>query len=86
MIAPEFLEAQRQLFSSFRRFVIVRGGADSSEESNVLALGAEFPDRNYVSVWIGGRSPIVIYENLQTALVAFGSEDDESAAAYWLDD
>ena len=86
MISPELMEAQRQLFSNFRRFAVVRGGAESAEGSNVLALGAEFPDRNYVSVWIGGRSPIVIYEYLQTAAAAFGSEDDGDAGIYWLDD
>lgn len=41
-----------------------------------LALGAEYPDRNYVSVWIGEHSPIIIYDDLQTALAAFGSDED----------
>ena len=84
MASPEFLDAQRELFGNFRRFVIVRGGAESVADSNVLALGAEYPDRNYVSIWLGGRSPIVIYENIQTALTAFGTEEDE-AGLYWLD-
>lgn len=84
MIGPEFREAQRELFGSFRRFVIVRGGASSADESNVLALGAEYPDRNYVSIWLGGRSPIVIYENLGTALAAY-STGDQSASVFWLD-
>jgi hypothetical protein len=84
MASPEFLEAQRELFGNFRRFVIVRGGAESVADSNVLALGAEYPDRNYVSIWLGGRSPIVIYENIQTALAAYGTEEDE-AGLYWLD-
>jgi len=85
MVAPDFLQAQQELFGNFRRFVIVRGGTASAAESNVLALGAEYPDRNYVSVWLGGRSPIVIYENIQTALSAFSTED-QIAGIYWLDD
>ena len=85
MVAPDFLQAQQELFGNFRRFVIVRGGTTSAAESNVLALGAEYPDRNYVSVWLGGRSPIVIYENIQTALSAFSTED-QIAGIYWLDD
>lgn len=85
MVAPEFLQAQQELFGNFRRFAIVRGGTASAAESNVLALGAEYPDRNYVSVWLGGRSPIVIYENIQTALSAF-STDEQTAGIYWLDD
>jgi hypothetical protein len=85
MISPEFAEAQRELFGNFRRFAIVRGGVDSTAESNVLALGAEYPDRNYVSIWLGGRSPIVIYESLETALAAYATEEEE-AGIYWLDD
>lgn len=84
MISPEFLAAQQELFGNFRRFVIVRGGAESAADSNVLALGAEYPDRNYVSIWLGGRSPIVIYENLETALAAYSTEEAE-AGIYWLD-
>ena len=84
MASPEFLDAQRELFGNFRRFVIVRGNTESAADSNVVALGAEYPDRNYVSVWLGGRSPIVIYESLQTALSAFAGED-ENAGIYWLD-
>ena len=84
MIAPEFRAAQSELFGQFRRFAIVRGGAGSAEGSNVLALGAEYPDRHYVSIWLGGRSPIVIYESLETALAAYSS-DEAQAGLFWLD-
>ncbi len=84
MIEPEFVAAQSELFGNFRRFVIVRGGETDAAESNVLALGAEYPDRNYVSIWIGGHSPIIVYESLQTALTAYG-DDEEPAGVYWLD-
>lgn len=84
MLSPEFIQAQNELFGNFRRFVIIRGETNSAEESNVVALGTEFPDRNYVSVWLGGQSPIVIYENIETAAAAFGSEDF-GAGIYWLD-
>ncbi len=84
MISPEFQEAERELFGGFRRFAIVRGGTTTADETNVLALGAEYPDRNYVSIWLGGRSPIVIYENLQTALAAY-STDEAEAGLFWLD-
>ncbi len=73
LIRPELFDAQRELFSRFRRFAIVR---DEGGRINVLALGAEYPDRNYVSVWIGAHSPIIIYGDLQTALAAFGSDED----------
>jgi hypothetical protein len=81
---PGFLEAQQELFGNFRRFAIVRDSALSPGESNVLALGAEYPDRNYISIWIGDGSPIIIYENLETAAEAFSS-DGQPAAIYWLD-
>ena len=84
MISPDFRAAQSELFGQFRRFAIVRGGAESAEASNVLALGAEYPDRNYVSIWLGGHSPIVIYNSLETALAAY-STDDEPAGLFWLD-
>jgi len=84
MVSPDFQQAQQELFGNFRRFVVMRGGTESAADSNVLALGAEYPDRNYVSVWLGGRSPIVIYENIQTALSAFSSEEQD-AGIYWLD-
>lgn len=84
MASPDLLEAQQQLFGNFRRFAIVRSGTEATEESNVLALGAEYPDRNYVSIWLGGNSPIIVYENLETALVAYGTEE-EGAGIYWLD-
>ena len=84
MIAPEFRAAQSELFGQFRRFAIVRGGSAAVDTSNVLALGAEYPDRNYVSIWLGGHSPIVIYNSLETALAAY-STDDEPAGLFWLD-
>ena len=84
MIAPEFQAAQSELFGQFRRFAIVRGGAESVDAANVLALGAEYPDRNYVSIWLGGHSPIVIYNSLETALAAYSTED-EPAGLFWLD-
>lgn len=85
MLGPEFIAAQNELFGNFRRFAIVRGEMESAAESNVVALGAEYPDRNYVSVWLGGRSPIVIYESLASAVAAFSTEEEESGV-YWLDD
>lgn len=85
MISPEFREAQQALFGNFRRFVIVRGHSESAAESNVVALGAEYPDRNYVSIWLGGGSPIIVYESLETALAAYSTEEDE-AGLYWLDE
>lgn len=84
MVSPEFLEAQRELFGNFRRFAIVRDAGETAVESNVVALGAEYPDRNYVSIWLGGGSPIVVYENLATALAAYGTEASV-ANIYWLD-
>ena len=84
MVSPEFRAAQQELFGRFRRFVIVRGATDIVDETNVVALGAEYPDRNYVSIWLGGRSPIVIYESLETALAAYSS-DEEPAGLFWLD-
>lgn len=84
MASPEFLQAQQELFGNFRRFVIVHGGSESAADSNVLALGAEYPDRNYVSIWLGGGSPIVVYESIQTVLAAYSTEE-EDAGIYWLD-
>ncbi|MCW5864593.1 MAG: hypothetical protein KIT52_15975 [Anaerolineae bacterium] len=84
MISPEFRAAQQELFGRFRRFAIVRGAADTVDMTNVVALGAEYPDRNYVSIWLGGRSPIVIYENLETALAAY-SVEGEQTGLFWLD-
>jgi hypothetical protein len=83
-ISPEFLEAQRELFGNFRRFALLRGDVEAVDGSNVVALGAEYPDRNYVSIWLGGQSPIVVYENLETVLSAFGTEGNQ-AFIYWLD-
>lgn len=84
MISPEMMEAQQELFGEFRRFAIVRKLETIETELNVLALGAEYPDRNYVSIWIGGQSPIIVYGNLQSALEAF-STDEYTADAYWFD-
>lgn len=83
MISPSFAAAEQALLGNFRRFVIVRSVAEGSEENVVLALGAEYPDRNYVSIWLGGHSPIVIYENLATALAAYSV--DGPAGVVWLD-
>ena len=85
MISPELLEAQQELFGRFRRFAIVHSGDVEAGESNVVALGAQYPDRNYVSIWIGGRSPIIVYENMESALAAYGTEDNP-VGAYFLDE
>ncbi len=84
MMSPELIEAQKELFGNFRRFAIVRGVSESAADSNVVALGAEYPDRNYVSVWLGGRSPIIVYESLASAVAAY-STDEEEPGVYWLD-
>lgn len=85
MASPEFLEAQRQLFGNFRRFAIVRFDKEAADETSVVALGAEYPDRNYVSIWLGGSSPIIVYENLGTALSAYAAEE-MTTSVYWLDE
>jgi hypothetical protein len=75
--------------SSFRRFSIARlqpGAADG--EVDVLALGTEYPDHHYVALWIGEQSPIVVYENVETALAAYRGESDETGGVIeiiWLD-
>jgi hypothetical protein len=84
MASIEFRQAQRELLGTFRRFVILHTPDDVAAEANVLALGTEYPDRDYVSIWIGERSPIMIYESIETALTAFGS-NGEPASVYWLD-
>ena len=81
----EFMTRQSALLGNFRRFAIVNYPAGQPEKTEVVTLGTEYPDRNYVSVWLGEGSPIVIYENLETALTAFGVNDRESAVL-WLDD
>jgi hypothetical protein len=81
---PELLAAQPEMLGNFRRFAILRPNETGMNESQVLALGTEYPDRHYVSVWIGDRSPIVIYESLESVLAAFGS-GEQPATAYWLD-
>jgi hypothetical protein len=72
---------------TFRRFSIVQLQPDAAEgEVNVLALGAEYPDHQYVTVWIGEQSPIVVYENIETALSAYRAGDTESSVeVVWLD-
>jgi len=85
MISPELMDAQQELFGRFRRFAIVRSSKVTSDEANVLALGAEYPDRQYVSVWIGDHSPIMVYGDLRSALEAFGT-DGNSADVFFLDE
>lgn len=79
----DFLSANPSLMTNFRRFAIVRREPGQTE-SAVVALGAEYPDRHYVSIWLGGGSPIAIYENLETALGAYGA-DGRPAGVVWLD-
>jgi hypothetical protein len=73
---------------TFRRFSIVQlqPGAAAGEAS-VLALGAEYPDHHYVTIWIGEQSPIVVYENIETALAAYRSAGDSESTVevVWLD-
>lgn len=83
---PETVEFYNNMF---RRFSIARlqPGA-AAGEVNVLALGVEYPDHHYVSVWIGEQSPIVVYENIETALAAYrdSAGDSESIVdIIWLD-
>jgi len=85
MISPELMDAQQELFGRFRRFAIVRSSKVTSDKANVLALGAEYPDRQYVSVWIGDQSPIMVYGDLRSALEAFGT-DGNSAGVFFLDE
>ncbi|MEZ4517744.1 MAG: hypothetical protein R3C44_13265 [Chloroflexota bacterium] len=80
----EFMARQGGLLDNFRRFAIVNYPPGKPEESQVVTLGAEYPDRNYVSVWLGEGSPIVVYENLETAMSAYRTDDSESAVL-WLD-
>lgn len=84
MADPEFLGNQSELLGNFRRFAIVGYQPDRPEDAAVVTLGAEYPDRNYVSVWLGEGSPIVIYENLETALSAYALDDTETTVL-WLD-
>lgn len=79
-----FLADQSALLGNFRRFAIVSFRPDSPENSEVVALGAEYPDRNYVSVWLGEGSPIVIYENLEAVLTAYSTDETETTV-FWLD-
>lgn len=81
---PEFLAAQSALLDNFRRFAIVGYSTGRPEEAAVLTLGAEFPDRNYVSVWLGEGSPIVVYESLESVLAAY-SNDTTETTVLWLD-
>ncbi len=74
---------------TFRRFSIISLQPGAAEgEVNVLALGAEYPDHHYVTVWIGEQSPIVIYENIETALNAYREMAGDAASTVdilWLD-
>jgi hypothetical protein len=75
--------------ATFRRFSIVSLQPGAAEgEVNVLALGAEYPDHHYVTVWIGEQSPIVVYENIETALNVYRQMAGDSASSVdiiWLD-
>jgi hypothetical protein len=97
---PERAAAQRQTLPvasaetvafynrTFRRFSIVRLQPGAAEgELTVLALGAEYPDHHYVTLWIGEQSPIVVYENIETALAAYRSARDSESIVevVWLD-
>jgi hypothetical protein len=81
---PEFLANQSALLGSFRRFAIVSYPRGKPGESEVLVLGAEYPDRNYVSVWLGEGSPIVVYESLESLLAAYATDSAETSV-FWLD-
>ncbi len=80
----EFLARQSALVDNFRRFAIVSFPPDRPEAAEVVTLGAEYPDRAYVSVWLGEGSPIVIYESLETVLSAYATDDTETTVL-WLD-
>lgn len=82
---PEFLANQSALLDNFRRFAIVSYPTGRPEETVVLALGAEYPDRNYVSVWLGEGSPIVVYESLESVLSAY-TTDTRETVLLWLDE
>lgn len=81
----KFRANQSQLLENFRRFAIVSFPPDRPEDAKVMTLGTEYPDRNYVSVWLGEGSPIVIYENIETALAAYGTNGRDTVVL-WLDD
>lgn len=81
---PDFLANQSGLLDNFRRFAIVSFPPGQPEAATVATLGAEYPDRAYVSVWLGEGSPIVVYENLETALSAYRSDESETTVV-WLD-
>lgn len=80
---PEFRDAQGDLLGGFRRFAIIRLARPDAVDAQVVALGAEYPDQHYVSVWLGEGSPIVIYESLETALAAY--DTDGESEIVWLD-
>ncbi len=84
-VADSKLRATHErLLTNFRRFAIVRFPPDNPADMSVVALGAEYPDRHYITVWIGDGSPIVVYESLETALGAYNT-DDEMSDFLWLD-
>lgn len=82
---PEFRRAQRELYQTFRRFIIVNYERGNVDDYQVLALGAEYPDQQYVSIWLGEGSPIVIYQNVETALESY-SRPNGITDIIWLDD
>lgn len=84
-VADAALQATHErLLTNFRRFAIVRFPPDNPADLSVVALGAEYPDRHYVTVWIGDGSPIVVYESLETVLAAYNT-DNELSDLLWLD-
>lgn len=82
--SPSLLDGQGPLLERFRRFAIVSTPGDDGQTYSILALGAEYPDRHYVSVWLGDRTPIIIYETIETALAAYNTADVR-ANLVWLD-
>lgn len=84
LAGAELWAAQEQLLNNFRRFAVVRFPPDNPAAMTVVALGAEYPDRHYVSVWLGDGSPIVVYESLETVLGAYNTAD-EMTDFLWLD-
>lgn len=84
-VADDALRSTHErLLANFRRFALVRFPPDDPAAMSVVALGAEYPDRHYVTVWIGDGSPIVVYESLETVLSAYGT-DNEITDFLWLD-
>ncbi len=80
----ELRATHERLLTNFRRFAIVRFPPDNPADMSVVALGAEYPDHHYVTVWIGDGSPIVVYESLETVLGTYNT-DNEMSDFLWLD-